>query len=69
MMYMYVHYGHHYGRDPVCCWDGKAELVLPHGEGLTSAMKWCRECQRILQSIHGPNSFYNIQLDLPGIES
>lgn len=65
--YIYVHYGHNYGADPVCNGTGKAIRTLPYGEGLTSNMKWCKECQRILQSLHGPNSFQNIQLELPGI--
>ncbi len=66
---VYVHYGHNDGWQPVCYRRGQADMTLPHGSGLASNMKWCKECQRILQSLHGPNSFQNIQLDLPGIES
>jgi hypothetical protein len=69
MEYVYVHYGHDDGSQPVCYGRGKADWTLPHGEGMRYYMKWCKECQRILQSLHGPNSFQNIQLDLPGIES
>lgn len=60
---IYVHYGHNYGYDPVCSYKGRADKILAHGSGFTSEMKWCKECQRILQGIHGENSFLNIQLE------
>lgn len=64
---IYVHYGHNYGDTPICNNVGKADVILPHGSGFTYEMKWCKECQTILQTIHGADKFLNIQLELPGI--
>ncbi len=62
---MHAHYGHNYGDVPVCNGLGKADLILPHGKGFERYGTWCKECQRILQEIHGTHRFQNLQLEFP----
>lgn len=59
----FAHYGHNYGQDPVCHYSGPDGIVLPHGEGLTAAMRWCPECRQVLKEVGGM-PLLDVQLDL-----
>lgn len=54
----FVHYGHNEGQIPVC---GRYDNIpiLPNGKNMGSGLKWCEDCQRILQDIRGTNEFKN----------
>jgi thymidylate synthase len=55
-----VHYGTNDGSTPVCSISGyDCDRDLACAQKLAPGQKWCHNCQRALQKIHGPQHFQN----------